>query len=68
MCQTVEEARAHVLALLNRGYSPEQVEELMAEPGCVLVLAPKLPLHERTALSDPSNVLMVEVVEDGAAD
>jgi hypothetical protein len=58
MCQTVEEVRAHVLALLNRGYSPEEVEGILeGTPGCVL---------ERTALTDPTNVLMQEVSDDGA--
>lgn len=58
MCQTVAEARAHVLALLLRGYSPEDVEDRLAQGnGCVL---------EATALTDPTNVLMQEVTDDGA--
>jgi hypothetical protein len=57
MCQTVEEARAHVLALLLLGYSPEEVEAKLEVPeACVL---------DHTALSDPTNVLMVEVTDNG---
>lgn len=60
MCQTVAEARAHVLALLLRGYSPEEVEDMVADAsrhGEPCIIPP-------TALSDPTNVLMVEVTED----
>ncbi len=57
MCTTVAEAREHVLGLLLRGMSPEEIEERM-EPGFGCVL-------ERTALTDPSNVLMTEVTSDG---
>lgn len=60
MCQTAEEVRAHVLALLDRGYSPEQVEEMLGQASyfedCVLGY---------TSVSDPTNVLMQEVTEDG---
>jgi len=62
MCQTVAEVRAHVLALLDRGYSPEECETMLEAAiltgGCIL---------RATALSDPTNVLMQEVTEDGAA-
>lgn len=62
MCETVAEVRAHVLALLLRGYSPEGVEEMLGQASyfedCVLGYEP------RTALSDPTNVLMQEVTED----
>lgn len=48
---------AVALDLLNRGCSPEQVED---------VLTGALPHpDERTALSDPTNVLMKEVTGDG---
>jgi hypothetical protein len=60
VCNTVAEVRAHALALLLGGYSPEEVEAaLEGTQGCVL---------ERTALSDPTNVLMQEVANDGSAD
>lgn len=63
MCETVAEVRAHVLALLNRGYSPEEAEEALGRAsyleGCVL---DELPC---TGLTDPTNVLMQEVTEDG---
>jgi hypothetical protein len=63
MCETVAEVRAHALALLLRGYSPEEVEEALNRAsyleGCVLDELPP------TALSDPTNVLMQEVTEDG---
>jgi hypothetical protein len=63
MCNTVEEGRTHVLALLLRGRSPEQVEEIIDQAsGCVLEAVQPL-----TALTDPNNVLMQEVTEDGAA-
>ena len=56
MCETVAEARAHVLVLLDRGYSPEQVEEMLGQASyfedCVLGY---------TSVSDPTNILMVEV-------
>lgn len=59
MCQTVEEVRAHVLALLVRGYSPEEIEAMLGtEATCIL---------EATALTDPTNVLMVEVVQDAGS-
>lgn len=49
---------ALVLSLLSRGYSPGEAEQ---------VLAGTLPHpDEPTALSDPTNVLMVEVPGDGA--
>lgn len=61
MCETVAEVRAHVLALLNRGYSPEEVEVFLNRASyfedCVL--------EEVTPLTDPANVLMQEVAEDG---
>lgn len=50
------EATARALALLNQGYTPEEVEELLEVPAG--------NVHERTALSDPTNVLMQEVVDD----
>jgi DivIVA domain-containing protein len=60
MCSTVAEVRAHALALLLGGYSPEEVEEALdratGEGACAL---------ERTALTDPNNVLMVEVTDNG---
>lgn len=57
MCDTVAEAREHILGLLLRGYSPEEVEERLGQGnGCVLAA---------TALTDPNNVLMVEVADDG---
>lgn len=59
MCETVAEVRAHALALLLGGASPEEVEGRLGKPGCILD-----PL---TALSDPTNVLM-EVVDDGTAE
>lgn len=53
MCKTVAEAQAHALGLLLAGYSPEEVEQ---------VLAGDLPAPlGRTALSDPTNVLLQEV-------
>lgn len=62
MCQTVEEVRAHALALLLRGYSPEEVEAFLNQASyhedCVL--------EQATPLSDPTNVLMQEVTEDAA--
>jgi hypothetical protein len=63
MCETVAEARAHVLALLLRGYSPEEVEEMVTDAslhGDPCVMPP-------TALSDPNNLLMVEVPDDTGA-
>lgn len=61
MANPEQEARlaAYVLGLLERGYSPEEAE---------LVLEGTLPWpDEPTALSDPTNVLMVEVTGDGTA-
>jgi hypothetical protein len=60
MCMTVAEAQAHALGLLLAGYSPEEVE--LALEG--RVQAPE-PL---TALTDPTNVLLTEVNEDGTSD
>lgn len=57
-----EQARraADALGLLMRGYTPEQVER---------VLAGNLPHpDEPTALSDPTNVLFQEVSTDGTTD
>lgn len=63
MCQTLAEVRAHALALLLRGFSPEQVEEMLdGDTGVCL-----LDYDGRTAFSDPTNVLMVEVTEDAGA-
>jgi hypothetical protein len=59
MCETVAEAQAHVLRLLLGGMSPEEAEDRLAGTGCVL--------PEPTALTDPTNVLMQEVTDDGAA-
>ena len=56
MCETVEGAQAHALALLLRGYSPEEVED---------ALAPYVT--EPTSLSDPANVLLQEVSDDAGA-
>lgn len=58
MCQTAAEARAHALALLLAGFTPEEVEDLL-EAGVT-------PEEARTALTDPTNVLMQEVTDDGA--
>lgn len=53
-------ARRDALGLLLAGYTPEDVER---------VLEGTLPHpDERTALSDPTNVLMQEVSTDGTAD
>jgi hypothetical protein len=52
--------QAHLLGLLLQGYSPEEVE-------CMLEGALPWP-DEPTALSDPSNVLMQEVNQDGTTD
>lgn len=60
MCRTVAEARAHALALLLAGFTPEEVEDLL-EAGVT-------PEEARTALSDPTNVLMQEVNDDGPTD
>jgi hypothetical protein len=51
---------AYALRLLNRGYTPEEVEEMLERYH-------QLTERRPTALSDPTNVLMVEV-PDGAAD
>jgi hypothetical protein len=57
--------RAHALALLLGGMSPEQVEGILEATAdtrtCIL------DYDGRTALSDPTNVLMVEVTEDAGA-
>lgn len=56
---TVAEAQAHALGLLLAGYSPEEVEE---------ALVGRVPSPEPlTALTDPTNVWLVEVNEDGTA-
>jgi hypothetical protein len=58
MTNPEQEARlaADVLRLLERGYSPEEAEQ---------VLEGTLPWpDEPTALSDPTNVLMTEVTGD----
>lgn len=53
MCETVAEVQAHALGLLLAGYSPEEVEA---------ILAGELPVPgELTALSDPTNVRLQEV-------
>jgi hypothetical protein len=54
---TVAQAQAHALGLLLAGYTPEEVEEALE--GRVKPL---------TALTDPTNVLLQEVNEDGTAD
>lgn len=60
MTNGYERARRDALGLLLAGYSPEEVEQ---------VLAGTLPHpDELTALSDPTNVLMQEVAEDGTSD
>ncbi len=62
MTNSSEQARrtADALGLLLGGYSPEEVER---------VLEGTLPHpDERTALSDPTNVLMQEVSTDGTTD
>lgn len=56
MCKTVAEAQAHALGLLLQGYSPEEVEDMLAAE----LTEPRGP----TALTDPTNVLMVEVLDD----
>lgn len=49
---------ALALRLLNQGHSPEEVE--------VALEVRRLAHRPPTALSDPNNVLMQEVAEDGA--
>jgi hypothetical protein len=58
MCNTVAEVRAHVLALLLGGYSPEEVELALEGDQCIL--------EGRTPLTDPTNVLLKEVAGDGS--
>lgn len=60
MTKAIGRAQRDALGLLLAGYTPEEVEQ---------VLAGTLPHpDEPTALSDPTNVLMQEVNEDGTAD
>lgn len=59
MTEAIGRAQRDALGLLLAGYTPEQVERL---------LEGTLPHpDEPTALSDPTNVLMQEVHDDGAA-
>lgn len=53
------EKAAYALRLLNQGFTPEEVEDIL-EAGVT-------PAGAHTALSDPTNVLMQEVIEDGSA-
>jgi hypothetical protein len=55
MCQTVKEAQARALGLLEAGHTPEYVEWWLGQ--CTT------GVHGRTALSDPTNVLMQEVTK-----
>ena len=50
---------AMAFRLLEEGYSPEEVEEALAVRW--------REEHQRTALSDPTNVMMQEVTHDGSA-
>lgn len=63
MCKTVAEVRVHALALLLGGSTPEEVEATLEATAdtqtCILDYRPL------TALTDPMNVMMVEV-HDGA--
>jgi hypothetical protein len=51
--------QAHILGLLLRGYSPEEVEAMLE--GTLPWPGPP------TALTDPTNVLMQEVTSDDAS-
>lgn len=57
MSDTVREAQARALGLLLAGYSPEEVEALLE--------AEATEPNAYTALTDPTNVLMQEVTDDG---
>jgi hypothetical protein len=67
MCQTVAEVRAHALALLLGGKTPEEVEAaLVATSGTPQCILDHRPL---TSLTDPNNdPVFKEVTDHGAAE
>lgn len=75
MTEAIGRAQRDALGLLLAGYTPEEVEDILTNDWCTgppecdrWHVCERHAVLRLTALSDPTNVLMQEVSNDGTAD